>query len=312
MRIKKVLIADKMYESIVPLLEEAGVKPFYAPEITRMEILAQIGEYDGLIIRSKTPVDAELIDAGSSLCFVARAGAGVDNVDADHLTERGVELINAPEGNRDAVGEHTLGMLLSILHRINYSYAKVKALDWDREAGRGMELKTQTVGIFGVGNMGNAFGAKLSGFGCEVIGYDTSMEHIRAKNIRPVSLEEFLERTNVLSIHVPLTVQTKGLFDRDFLNRFSNLKILLNTSRGEVLNQKDLLELLDEGKLVGAGLDVLENERPGSFSKEEKARFERLINHPNVLITPHVAGWTFESYERINEVLVEKIKRLQT
>lgn len=312
MKIKKVLVADRMHDSIVPLLEEIGISATYAPAISRQEILLQLSEYEGLIIRSKTPVDRQLIDAGINLKFIARAGAGIDAVDVEYLLAKEIELINAPEGNRDAVGEHALGMLLSLLHRINHSYHNVKNFNWDREGGRGLELKGRTVGIYGVGNMGSSFGRKLTGMDCDVIGYDKFHQAFEEESIQPVELKEFFERTEILSIHVPLTEITRGLFDLTYLQRFKRLKVLLNTSRGEVVKTSAVVQLLEDKSLIGVGLDVLENEKIAIYSESEKEELEKLMTHENVLITPHVAGWTIESYARINQVLVAKIGKLQS
>ena len=305
---RKVLIVDDIHESILPLLKKEGYDPVYMPIINREGILKIIPDFMGIIIRSKTTVDRELIDRAAKLKFVARAGAGIDKIDRKYLDQKGIITVNAPEGNRDSLGEHASGMLLSLMHRLHFSYNQIKNRIWDREGNRGIELKGKVVGIYGVGYMGRAFAEKLSGFGCEVIGYDkyhqTSSEYIQS-----VPLDVLMRRTEILSIHVPLKVDTRFLFDKDYLSKFNSLKILMNTSRGEVLKTADLLELLASGKIYGAALDVLENEKIDTYTKEEKNIFKRLLNHPNVLITPHVGGWTFESYERINEVLVEKLKK---
>lgn len=306
MKAMRVLIADDMHESILPLLRDAGYDPVYLPVIDREGILAIIHEFDGLIIRSKTNVDKELIDATSHLKFVARAGAGVDQVDLDYLNEKGIKMINAPEGNRDALGEQVLGMLLSLLHRITISHIQVSHGIWDRSGNRGIELKGKVVGIYGMGNMGKSFAEKLAGMSCEVIGYDIKKK-VADPNIRQVTLEEFMKQTEILSIHVPYKKDTHHLFNRAFLEQFSQLKVVLNTARGGILLTKDLIELMEEGKIYGAALDVMENEKFSTYTQEEKALFKRLSQLPNVIITPHIAGWTYESYARINEVMVQKL-----
>ncbi|MDE0471636.1 MAG: phosphoglycerate dehydrogenase [Ekhidna sp.] len=305
---RKVLIVDDIHESILPLLKKEGYDPVYMPMINREGILEIIPDFAGLIIRSKTTVDRELIERAAALKFVARAGAGIDKIDKKYLDQKGIITVNAPEGNRDSLGEHASGMLLSLMHRLHFSYNQIRDGTWDREGNRGIELKGKVVGIYGVGYMGRAFAEKLSGFGCEVIGYDkyhqTSSEYIQS-----VPLDVLMKRTEILSVHVPLKAETRLLFNKDYLSKFSSLKILMNTSRGEVLKTADLLELLASGKIYGAALDVLENEKIDTHTKEEKNMLNRLLNHPNVLITPHVGGWTFESYERINEVLIAKLKK---
>lgn len=305
---KRVLIADDMHESIIPLLIEAGYEPVYSPLIRRAEIIELIKDFFGLIIRSKTSVDREIIDAAPMLKFVARAGAGMDKVDQDYLEEKNILAINAPEGNRDSLGEHTLGMLLSLMHKINSSYFEVKQGEWDRERNRGIELKNKVVGIYGVGNMGMSFAHKLRGLDCEVIGYDKFDIDFSNQYISQVSLDELMERTEILSLHIPLNKDTHQLFDINYFEKFKKLKVFVNTARGEIVNTKALIHHLEKGQLWGAALDVLENEKPFTYTPEEKEEFSKLNSFPNVLITPHVAGWTFESYERINQVIVEKLK----
>ncbi len=307
-QIKRVLIADKMHDSIIPLLEQAGYEPVYSPFITRSQILAIIKDFHGLILRSKTTVDKEIVDLAAKLEFVARAGAGMDKVDQDYLKSKNILAINAPEGNRDSLAEHALGMLLNILHKITSSYMEVKQGVWDRDKNRGIELKGKVVGIYGVGNMGMSFARKLRGLECEVIGYDKYDSNFSNDFIKSVKLGEFMEKTEILSLHIPLNESTNQLFDLDYFKRFSNLKIFINTARGEIIDTKALVQMLDSGKIWGAALDVLENEKLSSYSDEERSIFSQLTSFQNVLITPHVGGWTYESYERINEVIVEKLK----
>ncbi|MBC6400796.1 MAG: phosphoglycerate dehydrogenase [Ekhidna sp.] len=305
----KVLIVDEMHESILPLLKKEGYDPVYMPVLNRENILKIIPDFVGLIIRSKTKVDQELIDEAKALKFVARAGAGIDKLDKKHLDHKGITIVNAPEGNRDALGEHALGMLLSLLHRLHLPNDQIRNGIWDREGNRGIELKGKVVGIYGVGYMGKAFAEKLSGLGCEVIGYDKYYQTFSNEYIQAVPLDVLMDRTEILSIHVPLKADTRCLFDKDYLLQFNSLRILINTSRGKVLKIADLLNLLASGKIYGAALDVLENEKLKTYTEEEENALKKLLNHSNVLITPHVGGWTFESYERINEVLIKKLKK---
>lgn len=307
---KRILIADDMHECILSLLKEYGYDPVYLPIIDRAGILEIISDFEGLIIRSKTEVDKELIDAGINLKLVARAGAGMDKVDEDYLSEKGIKAINAPEGNRDALGEHALGMLLSLLHRIPSSHQEIKTYKWDREGNRGIELKGKVVGIYGVGNMGMSFARKLRGFDCEVIGFDKYKGPFEGGFIKNVELDELMERSEILSLHIPLYPETRQLFDETYLRKFKKMKVLLNTARGEILNTVGLIKLLQDGTLYAAGLDVLENEKLVDYSVQEKAQLDQLNSFPNVLITPHVGGWTYESYQRISEVIAQKIKEL--
>ncbi|MBV6645662.1 MAG: phosphoglycerate dehydrogenase [Cyclobacteriaceae bacterium] len=307
----KILIADKMHPSIQSMLTDRGASFDYLPEIDRKGILERIGEYDGLIIRSKTKVDEELLKHALKIRFIARAGAGIDQVSEEVLQSRNIQLLNAPEGNRDAVGEHTLGMLLSLCHKLNQGDRQVKSRKWDREDNRGFELKGKTVGIYGYGFMGSAFAEKLQGLSCRVIAYDKYKKSFGGDVVEEVSLKTIQREADIISLHIPLQEDTRWLFDDSFMASFAKLKVLLNTSRGEVLRLSALITLLENGQLIGAGLDVLENEKLTALNEVQHRDFERLIKMQNVLLTPHVAGWTHESYDRINQVIVEKLEALE-
>jgi D-3-phosphoglycerate dehydrogenase len=306
----KVLIVDQMHESILGLLEKYGFEVTYVPKITRAAIFEQIGSYDGIIIRSKTPLDRELLEQATRLQFIGRAGAGLDQLDLDYLKERGVALFHAAKGNRDAVAEHALGGLLALLNHLAQADQQVRKGIWDREGNRGVELKGKTVGIFGYGNMGKAFAKRLKGFGVNVLAYDKYKKEFGEKGVQEVNWETLKKEADVLSIHVPLTAETRGFFTLEELKSFSKPFWLINTARGEVIRMETLNQALDQGILKGVVLDVLENEKFERFSPEQKLQFELLAKRENVLFTPHVAGWTVESYQKINEVLVEQI--LQT
>ena len=305
----KILIVDHMHESIIEMLGDSGFRPDYRPEITRTEILNIIDQYAGIVVRSKTRIDKELVSKATNLQFVARAGAGIDNVDYQEISSRNIKLVNAPEGNRDALGEHTVGMLLTLLHKINIANREVKQGIWNREGNRGWELKGKTVGIYGFGYMGSAFAKKLRGFDCTVLVYDKYKTGLSNEFIQQVDLQTFQKQTEILSLHVPLTSETKYLFDEYYLSQFPKLRILLNTARGEILSLKALEKLLGSSKLIGVGLDVLENEKIDQLNLEEQQIFDRLAKKENVIMTPHVAGWTFESYKRINEIIVSKLQK---
>ncbi|MEP5613110.1 MAG: NAD(P)-dependent oxidoreductase [Cyclobacteriaceae bacterium] len=306
----KVLIVDKMHESIMPLLSEIGFDPVYEPSIGRDEVKEKIGDYTGLVVRSKLIVDKELVNVADKLKFVARAGAGMDRLDTDYLKQKGIHILNAPEGNRDAVGEHAIGLLLNLLSKITISNDKVKNNLWKREEGRGIELKNKVVGIYGFGNTGESFARKLAGFGCTVVAFDKYKKGFSASYVEEVSLDEFREKVEILGLHVPLTNETRSFFNKEELLKYPLLKVVLNTARGEVLRLDGLLDLLEDGNLLGVGLDVLENEKLDELTESQRETFDRLIALNNVIVTPHVAGWTHESYERINKVLVEKIRNL--
>ncbi|WP_158860476.1 NAD(P)-dependent oxidoreductase [Lunatibacter salilacus] len=302
-----VLIIDLMHSSIIPLLEQEGYSVDYRPEISREEILDTIGSYTGLVIRSKTPIDRPILERASQLKFVARAGAGLDNIDLDYLESNQIALYHAPEGNRDAVGEHAVGMILALFNKFLQSDTQIRKGIWDREANRGVELAGKTVGIFGYGNMGRAFAKRLRGFDVRVLAYDKYVGGFGDEYVRESTFEEIQREADILSIHVPLTEETRYYFTLEVLEQFSKPFYLINTGRGEVISFDTLNESLSRNILQGACLDVLENERIHALSASQQTSFRSLAQRPNVLFSPHVAGWTFESYEKINQVLVAKI-----
>ena len=302
----KCLIVDQLHESICPLLDGVGIKYDYRPDITRDEIKKVIANYNGLIIRSKTRVDKDLLGK-SALKFVARAGAGIDILDQSFIKKAGIKIINSPEGNRDAVGEHTIALILNILNNITRSHKQVVENIWDRAGNRGEELGSLTVGIIGYGNTGSSLAKKLSGFGCKVIAYDKYLEVISDANAQQVDILTLYKQTNILSLHLPLTNETRALASASFFRKFENLLIFINTSRGEIAPLADLRSALENGNVQNVGLDVLECEKLDKMSGEQIADFNWLKESGKVLFTPHVAGLTKESYVRINEVLVEKI-----
>lgn len=298
-----------MHLSILDMLEKEGFQVTYGPKITRAEIIDQVGEYEGLIIRSKTPMDRELLEKATRLKFIGRAGAGLDQIDLDYLADRGVKLFHAAKGNRDAVAEHAIGGLLALFNHIPKADLEVRKGIWDREGNRGNELMGKTVGIFGYGNMGRAFAKRLKGFGVQILAYDKYKVDFGTESVQEVMWEKLKAEVDILSIHVPLTSETRNFFTLEELKSFSKPFWLINTARGEVVSFKTLNQALDLGVLRGAVLDVLENEKFQKFSPEQKSEFERLAQRENVIFSPHVAGWTFESYEKINKVLVKQIKQ---
>ncbi len=305
----KILIIDEMHPSIMDMLKEDGHQVTYSPKITRNEILDQVGEYEGLIIRSKTPMDRELMERASKLKFIARAGAGLDQIDLDYMVQRGIKLFHAAKGNRDAVAEHAVGGLLALFNHIIKADTEVRKGIWDREGNRGDELMGKTVGIMGYGNMGKSFAKRLSGFGVKILAFDKYKIDYTKEPVKEVTWEKLKAEADVLSIHVPLTQETRNFFTLDEIRSFAKPFWLINTARGEVISFATLNAALDFGVLRGAVLDVLENEKFKKFTPEQKEEFEKLAQRPNVLFSPHVAGWTFESYVKINQVLVKKIRK---
>lgn len=305
----KILIIDEMHLSIIPMLEKDRHVVTYSPKITRAEILGQVEEYDGLIIRSKTPMDRELLEKAKNLKFIGRAGAGLDQIDLDYLVTRGIKLFHAAKGNRDAVAEHALGMILALFNQLSKADQEVRKGIWDREGNRGNELAGKTVGIMGYGNMGKAFAKRLQGFKVKVMAYDKFKLGFGDEFVQEVTWEKLKAEADILSVHVPLTPDTQDFFTVEVLESFNKPFWFVNTARGEVITFKTLNEGLDSEILRGAVLDVLENEKFQKFTPEQKSEFEKLALRDNVLFSPHVAGWTFESYEKINKVLVKKIRK---
>ena len=307
---RKIIIADEMHPSIVPDLNNAGFEVDYLPEISREMLKDCIYQYDGIIIRSKTDLDREMIDLARNLKYIARAGAGTDKIDEPYCNDKGIAILNAPEGNRDALGEHAIGILLTLLNKIHLSDREIRSSYWNREGNRGTEIKDKIVGIIGYGNMGSAFAQRLSGFECRVLAYDKYKKDYGDKYAIAADMEQLYREVDILSFHVPLTEETHGIYDFDFFNKFEKDLYVVNTARGPILPLTDLIRLLDAGKILGAALDVLEKEKLGKLTAEEKERFSNLIARDNVVLTPHVGGWSYESYKRINDVLVRKIVSL--
>jgi D-3-phosphoglycerate dehydrogenase len=305
-----ILIVDDVHAIFMEQAEAKGYTCDYCPLIKLDEAMQIIGNYGGLVIRSKFRVDKAVLDAATNLQFIARAGAGMDNIDEDYATKKGIKLINAPEGNSDAVGEHAIGLLLSLMNNLNRGDAEIRDGKWQREANRGYELKGKTVGIIGYGHMGSSFARKLSGFQVNVIAYDKYKTGFSDKYAREVSMEEIVKHSDVLSLHIPLTTETNGLVDDEYLFHFKKPIFFLNTSRGKTAKVSAVLNAIREGKILGAGLDVLEVEKFPALA--EQSWFEELRQSGKVLLSPHVAGWTFDSYRKISEVMAGKLVDLNS
>ena len=306
----KCLIVDPVHESLFPMLASIGWEAHYHPDFSRSQIRDSLQEYAGLIIRSKTSVDRDLLGERPTLRFVGRAGAGLDMLDRDFLAEKGISVLHASEGNRDAVGEFTVGLLLSLLRKIPQADRGVRELIWDREGNRGEEIMGKTIGIIGYGNMGQAFARRLSGFECNVLAYDKYKADFSNGIVKEVDMETLYRETEILSLHIPLTAETRSLVDEKYLRRFAKPIILINTARGEIVSLSDLAEMMDEGIVRGAALDVLENEKLEQLTPKQLLAFNLLRKRTDVIFTPHIAGWTFDSHVKINVALVDKIKAL--
>lgn len=300
-----ILIVDDIHPIFMEKVEALGYHCDYRPLIKPDEALQILGDYEGLVMRSKFKLNRQYIDAGKNLRFVCRAGAGMDNIDEAYTAEKGITLINAPEGNMDAVGEHAVGLLLALMNNFNVADAQIRAGSWKREANRGYELKGKTVGIVGYGFMGHSFARKLSGFEVNVIAYDKYKTGFSDQYAREVSMEEIVKHSDVLSLHIPLTPETTGLVNEEYLFHFKKPIFLINTARGKAVQTRAVLNAIKQGKVLGAGLDVLEIEKFPTLAEQEW--FDELRKSGKVILTPHVAGWTFDSYRKISEVMAAKL-----
>ena len=293
-------------------LRQAGFENVEDYSSPKEEIEQRIDQFDGLILRSRFPIDRNFLEKASRLKFIGRVGAGLENIDQDAAQELGIKLIKAPEGNANAVGEHNLGMLLMLLNRLQITDREVRNGLWLREENRGIELDSLTVGLIGYGHMGKAFAKKLKGFECRVICHDIEPD-VGDDHAEQVSLELLKKEADVISLHVPLTDQTQGMINSQFLNSLSKPIWLLNTARGRCVVTADLIRALDSGQVLGAGLDVLEYEKKSFESLFENGipdAFQALLDHPNVVLSPHVAGWTRESKVKLAQTIVDKILAL--
>ncbi|OBX26365.1 D-3-phosphoglycerate dehydrogenase [Gelidibacter algens] len=306
----KILHLDTNHPLLINQLKALGFENDEDYTSSKAAIEAKIQDYDGLIIRSRFSIDHTFLDAAKNLKFIGRVGAGLENIDGDYAQQKGIHLIAAPEGNSNAVGEHALGMLLSLFNNLNKADQEVRTGKWVREANRGLELDGKTVGIIGYGHMGKAFAKKLRGFEVEVVCYDIKA-NVGDGNAKQVTLEEFQEKVEVVSLHTPQTPKTLGMINANFIKAFKKPFWLINTARGKSVVTKDLVAALKSGKILGAGLDVLEYEKSSFedlFTSEMPEAFQYLIKAENVLLSPHVAGWTVESKVKLAQTIVDKIQ----
>jgi D-3-phosphoglycerate dehydrogenase len=305
----KILIADHLHPAFREEAEKLGYICDELPSISRQEALKVLAQYTGLAIRTRFLIDREMIEAGINLKVIARAGAGMDNVDEEYAVSKGISCINAPEGNRDAVGEHAMGMLLSLSNNLRKGDQQIRYGIWDREGNRGWELKGKTIAIIGYGNNGRSFAKKLSGFEVTVLAYDKYKTNFSDSFATEVSMEEVVRQADVLSFHIPLTRESRGLFNEEYLFHFRKPIVLLNVARGEIVKTQTVVDGLKSGKIRAAGLDVLEFEKFPLLA--EQSWFDELKASDQVILSPHVAGWSVESYRRISEVLAGKLRQLQ-
>lgn len=308
----KILHIDSNNPILMQQLQELGFENHEDFTSSKETIESKIQDYHGIVIRSRFKIDKTFLDKATNLQFIARVGAGLESIDCEYALSKNIQLIAAPEGNRNAVAEHSLGMILSLFNNLNRADREIRSGHWNRESNRGYELDGKTVGIIGYGNMGKWFAKKLRGFDVEVLCYDIK-ENVGDANAKQVSLAELQQKTDVLSLHLPWTPETDKMVNSAYINAFAKPFWIFNTSRGKNIVTADLVTALQSRKILGAGLDVLEYEKL-SFEtlfqdKTTPEAFQYLLEANNVLLSPHVAGWTFESHKQLAQVIVDKIKK---
>lgn len=306
----KILITDDLHPLLKAGLEADGWEVDDMPNIAPEQVLISIQNYTGLVINSKVYAGAELLGKAGKLKFVCRAGSGLEVIDLPFAEQHNIAAFNSPEGNRNAVGEQALGMLLALMNNIAIANAETKNGAWLREKNRGEELSGKTVGLIAYGNTGEAFAKLLRGFDVQILAYDKYKKGFGNEYVRESSLEEIFDQADVLSLHLPLTAETKYMIDYNFLSSFKKPYWFINTSRGKVLHTADMLRAMDEGKIKGTALDVLENEQLSSYTEVEKELYAQIAANPKIILTPHIAGWTHESKRKIAETLLQKIRNL--
>lgn len=303
----KVLIIDDFHPLFVERLTKNGIEVVYKPDFKLDTDFKLLQECEIVAVRSKVNFDKQLLNQLTLLKCIARGGAGMDNIDEVSAAEIGIELLNAPEGNRDAVAEHCVGLLLTISNNIVKANQEVKQFQWDREENRGWEIGGKTIGIVGFGNTGEAFAQRLSSFKCNVLVYDKYKDLSQMEHVNSVELDDLLRLSDVVSFHIPLNEENKSLINNDLIDKMKQGVVLLNTSRGQIAKTESLLHGIMSGKIKALGLDVLENENFKSLSEKERFMYTDLMSHNQVVMTPHVAGWSFESYKKIADVLSRKL-----
>jgi D-3-phosphoglycerate dehydrogenase len=308
---RKVIITDDVHEDLKTGLKHRGWSVDYNPDISPLQLKEIISEYTGMVINSKIIADAGLLECATNLKWIGRLGSGMEIIDQAYALEKGIQLINTPEANCNAVAEHALGMIISLLRNITIADQEVRDKIWLREKNRGLELKYRTIGIIGYGHTGQRFEELLRGFGAKVLVYDKykQLSDQPGRYSAVPDLKGIKESADLISLHIPLSPETKYLIDKDFIGSCRNNFYLINTSRGPVVNTSDLLEGLKTGKVKGACLDVFENERPLTFNSEEGRIYEELYHMKQVVLSPHIAGWTYESLQLIAQVMLEKLDR---
>ncbi len=305
---KRILFLETVHPILSEKLIELGFECEFNYTITYAELLHHISDYQGVVLRSRISFDAKLIEDAQNLEFIARSGSGLEIIDLESCAQHNIKVFSSPEGNSDAVGEHVIGLLLSLANNLHVANASVRRKEWLREEHRGFEIKDKTIALIGFGHMGQSVAKKLSSFGSDIIAYDKYTERSFGSLAKRVPLQEIFETADVVSLHLPLSEETKEYANAAFFNSFKKKIVFINTSRGGHVNAQDLMNAIDSGIVSHAALDVLPFEKSSLEGLNDNPLFEKLLTYSNVLLTPHIAGWTKESYYKLSYVLYEKIK----
>ncbi len=307
MATKKVIITDYLHPVLAEWLISKGFQVDILPDISNKELFAVIHQYDGLVLSTKILVTPKLIDAAVNLAFIARAGSGMENIDVAYAQAKNIIVINSPEGNANAVAEHAVAMTLSLLNNIVRADREIRGGIWLREENRGEEISGKTIGIIGFGHTGSAFAEKWKGFNVNILAHDKYKSGFGTDFIQEVTIREIQNLADIISFHLPLNDETHHYFNSTFLNGFEKKIWVINTSRGKVVSTKNLIEGLDSGKILGAALDVFENEKFYQLEGEDLELMQNLSGRHNIILTPHVAGWTHSSHYKLSQILAEKL-----